>query len=171
MEEVGEHAHGGRPAVGNARGAEEGERIHHEEIGGYAVHDQPPCLLLQPVALLEASLRLVLQHTAYEVEAEDGERDDVGPGRAVPEARDEEGEEDGEAPPRHACRAAHHGVVEVVHEPGGERDVVALPEVLHAGGVEVGVAEVVHQAESHDAGAANGDVAVAGKVAVDLEAV
>ena len=120
VEKVGEHLHGGRPAVGDAGGTEEGQGIHHEEIGDDAVGDEPPRLLLQAVALLETSLGLVFQHADDEVDAENGERDDVGPGGTVPEARDEEGEEDGETPPRHACRAAHHGVVKVIHEPGGE---------------------------------------------------
>ena len=56
VEEVGEHLHGGRPAVGDAGGTEEGQGIHHEEVGDDTVADEPPRLLLQAVALLEASL-------------------------------------------------------------------------------------------------------------------
>jgi hypothetical protein len=46
--------------------------------------------------------------------------------------------------------------------------VPAPPEVLDVGG-EVGALEVDHQIEAHHAGSANGDVGVAGEVAVDLD--
>ena len=60
------------------------------------------------------------------------------------------------------------GNIDVVAEPAGERDVPATPEVGDVRG-KVGIAEVVRKVEAEEACRADGDVAVAREVGIDLE--
>ena len=60
--------------------------------------------------------------------------------------------------------------IEVVAQPGRQRDVPALPEVLWVGG-GVGRVEVAWEVIAEEHGAADRDVGVAGEVAVDLHGV
>ena len=53
-------------------------------------------------------------------------------------------------------------------EPGGEGDVPSSPEFRDVAG-EVGRFEVGHELDAKEFGGADGDVAVAGEIAVDLE--
>ena len=73
--------------------------------------------------------------------------DEEVPGEAVPEAAQEEGEDEGVAVGDGREGAAlGEGLEEVVGEPGGEADVPALPEVLQVGR-EIGGAEVFRNRE------------------------
>ncbi len=96
--------------------------------------------------------------------------DHEGPVCAVPDAAYREDYQGVESPARHGDAVAAERNVEVVAEPGGERDVPPPPEFLHAAR-QVGRVEVVDQREPHGAGAAEGDAGVAEEVAVDLERV
>ena len=69
-----------------------------------------------------------------------------------------------------AATVAPHRNVEVVAKPGGEGDVPTAPEVGDTVGL-VGGAEVGGNLEAHPEGDANGDVAVAGEVAIELQGI
>src|SRR5437867_740217 len=90
------------------------------------------------------------------------------PGRAVPKAAEHHRQEQVaiglDAPPAVAAERD----VEVIAEPGRQRDVPAKPEVA---GVqrEVRQLEIYHELESHELRNAARDVGVAREVAVDLE--
>ena len=92
------------------------------------------------------------------------------PGGAVPEPRHDHGQEIVEQGPRLPLPVAAQGDVDVVPEPGGERDVPAAPELREVERA-VGVEEVVVQAETHQRGDADGEVGVAGEIKVDLHRV
>ena len=64
--------------------------------------------------------------------------------------------------------AATEGNVDVVTEPGGEGNVPATPELGDVA-AEIGHVEIAAQADAEEFGTADGDVAVAGEVAVDLD--
>ena len=80
-----------------------------------------------------------------------------GPIRAVPKARDEEDDEGVANALEGGATAAAKGDVEVVAEPGGQRDVPPAPELRDVAR-EVRVAEVGHQADAEELGATDGDV-------------
>ena len=69
-----------------------------------------------------------------------------------------------------ALAVASQGNVQVIPEPGGQADVPPPPELLD-GGADVGVVEVFQKLEAEHAPQADGHVAVAGEVEVDLQAV
>ena len=106
-----------------------------------------------------------------ETEAVEGSPDEERPGDAVPEAAEQEGDEEGgaiaEAEP---LATLGDGIEDVVGEPGGEGDVPALPEVLEVEG-EVRTAEVLRQFDAEEEGDAEGEVGVAGEVEEELEGV
>ena len=64
--------------------------------------------------------------------------------------------------------AATHGNVDIVTEPGGEGNVPATPELGDVA-AEIGHVEIASQVDAEEFGTADGDVAVAGEVAVDLD--
>ena len=87
----------------------------------------------------------------------------------MPESAQEEGGEGVQRVAQRRTAVAAEGDIDVVPKPCHQRDVPAAPEVAHGGG-EVGSAEILHQLDAEEAGAAHGDVAVAREVAVDLDA-
>ena len=91
-----------------------------------------------------------------------------GPVGAVPETAEQEDDEGVAYDFGLADAAAAEGDIDVVAEPGGEGDVPAAPELGDVA-AEVGHVEVAPQADTEEFGAADGDVAIAGEVAVDLE--
>ena len=94
-----------------------------------------------------------------------GEESPVG---AMPEAADEE---DDKGVAHHlplADTTAAQRDVDVVTEPGGQRDMPAAPELGNVA-AEIGVGEVAAQADSEELGGTDGDIAVACEVAVNLE--
>ena len=94
--------------------------------------------------------------------------EDEGPRGAVPESADEEdGEGVAQLEGARTAVAAERDI-DVVAQPRHQGDVPAAPEVGDAGG-EIGCAEVLHEFDAEEAGAAHGDVGVAGEVAVDLD--
>src|SRR5262245_17501523 len=58
--------------------------------------------------------------------------------------------------------------IQIIAQPGGETNVPAPPKIAWVGG-EIGLPEVDHQIEAHQLGQTQGDVAVAGEIAVDLQ--
>ncbi len=111
---------------------------------------------------------LTPQEQGQEIERVEEPPDDEGPVGAMPESAHDENDERIADLHADAAAAAAQGDVEVVAEPGGQRDVPAPPELGDVAG-EVGVGEIAHQVEAEQPGGADGDVGVAGEVAVDLE--
>ena len=83
------------------------------------------------MAFLPLLLPFLLEEANHEIKAENTETCHICPIGSVPESGDEEGDENAETPPVFVDAAAHHGVVDIVHEPCGKRDVVAFPIFLH----------------------------------------
>ena len=86
----------------------------------------------------------------------------------MPQAGDEEHDEDIQAGAAFPLPAAPQGEVEVILKPAGKADVPPPPELFDGLG-EVGAVEVLHQLEAQHFGGAPGDVGIGGEVAVDLE--
>ena len=93
-----------------------------------------------------------------------------GPGRAVPESAQEKGEEKVRQHSGEAFAVAAQRNVQIVAQPTGQGDVPATPEVLNVGGL-VGRVEVLRQVNVEEERAADGHVAVSGKVEVQLQGV
>ena len=94
--------------------------------------------------------------------------EEEGPVGAMPQPTDQEDDKGvGDGAPT-AGTAAAEGNVEVVAEPGGERDMPAAPELGDIA-AEVGDIEVAPQADTEEFGTSDGDVAVAGEVGIDLD--
>ena len=91
-----------------------------------------------------------------------------GPIGAVPKSTHQEDDEDvaDRFPLAHARTAQWD--VEVIAEPRRKRDVPTTPEFRNVAG-EVGRLEVGHELDAKELGGADGDVAVPGKIPVDLE--
>ena len=96
-----------------------------------------------------------------------GTKDNEGPIRTMPEARQDHGNKEilGSFPV--APCAATERYVQIIAEPGAQADVPAAPEILEAIGKER-LAKVDHEMEAEQLGAATSDVAVAAKVSVNL---
>src|SRR5690606_18529901 len=90
------------------------------------------------------------------------------PAGAMPQAADHKHNKHIHDMPRHPHPASAKGYIEIVPEPGGERDMPAAPEILD-GGREVWPAEVLHQIDAEHPGGADGDARIAREVAIDLE--
>ena len=90
-----------------------------------------------------------------------------GPRRPVPEAAEDEGDDEVRVGRHPAAAVPRQGEEDVVAEPGRERDVPAPPELREVGG-PVGRVEVLLEAEAEEERRADGDVAVAGEVRPDL---
>jgi hypothetical protein len=73
----------------------------------------------------------------------------------VPEAADEHGGHQGEVGAHVSVAAAAEGDVEIVAEPGGERDAPAAPEVGEADG-RVGKAEIIRESKPQAQGGTDG---------------
>ena len=104
----------------------------------------------------------------------------------MPEAGEEEGDEQGNHLRQHDTHAAvadlfpkipgeaaelligGKRVEDIVLEPARETDMPAGPELRYCAG-HIRQPEILHEPDAHDAGAAHGDVGVAGEVAVNLE--
>src|SRR5438093_10004681 len=92
------------------------------------------------------------------------------PARAVPEATQQHRHHEiAIGPPRPAAVAAE-GDVEVVPQPARQRDVPSRPELAEAAR-KVRAIEVDPEIETEDSRQADGDVRVAGEIAVDLKGV
>ncbi len=96
--------------------------------------------------------------------------EDEGPAGPVPEAAEQKHHRLVQALPGRAPPAAPQGDVQVVPEPGGQRDVPPAPE-LGDGGGDVGVLEVLRRVKAQHLSQADGHVAVPGEVEVDLNGV
>ena len=92
------------------------------------------------------------------------------PAGPVPQAAEEEDGQQVEIDPRLRDPAAAQRDVDVVAEPGGERDVPAPPEVLHGAG-DVGIVEVLDELEAQHPPQPDGHVRVAREIEVDLQRV
>ena len=92
------------------------------------------------------------------------------PARAVPQAAEEEHRDQVAVHPRRRHAVAAERDVEVVAEPGRQRDVPAPPELLHRVG-DVRLAEVLREAEAEHPAEPDRHVRVAGEVEVDLQRV
>ena len=90
------------------------------------------------------------------------------PVRAVPQAGDQERDQQVQPPPALPLAIAAERDVQVVAEPGGQRNVPATPEVADARR-KIRRIEVLHQVEAEDLCRADRDHRVAAEVAVDLQ--
>ena len=93
--------------------------------------------------------------------------EDEGPGGTVPKARNEKDDKDVKKLTGLAASVSAEGNIEIVAEPGGKGDVPARPELLD-GGCRLGVIEVFHKTNAHNSRAADGNIGVAGEVAINL---
>lgn len=147
-EDPGEHREG--------EGAGHGDRL--------AGRGQVP----SPGDRLQVPAVFLCEQQRQEVEGVERSPDEEGPVGAVPEAAHQKDYE-GVADAHHqGAAAASQRDVEVIAEPGGEGDVPPPPELCDVAR-EVGVGEVAHQVDAEEAGGTDGDVGVAGEVAVDLK--
>lgn len=99
------------------------------------------------------------------MECTPGEEGPVGP---MPEATDKKDDKRVAHHLGFAYTAAAQRDVDIVAEPGGERDVPAAPELGNVA-AEIGYLEVTHQVDAEEFGAADGNVAIAREVTVNLD--
>ena len=92
------------------------------------------------------------------------------PTGAVPQAAQEEDQQQIEIDPRQRNAAAAQGNVDVIPQPRGKRYMPAPPEVLDRTG-DIGVVEVLHELEAQHAAQSDRHVRVTGKVKVYLQRV
>src|SRR5690554_4264589 len=92
------------------------------------------------------------------------------PCRAMPDAAEKHGEEEIAIGLHLAAAIATQWYIEIVAEPGGERDVPAPPEILKARRT-VGLVEVIEKAIAKQRRNADGNVAIARQVAIDLHGI
>src|SRR5262249_8357604 len=135
----GEAGHGREEASRLAQGfgAEEHPADHEDEDGIRVPRGRPqPLEQAAEAEALEHEEAAVIEPPCHE-----------GPGRAVPEAAEEEDEPEVEIRAGGAVTVAPEGDVEIVAEPRGERDVPPAPELRHRlrG---VGVVEIFREAEA-----------------------
>ena len=86
----------------------------------------------------------------------------------MPQSAHGKNNEQVEEPVPSVYATAAKGDVDVVSEPRGERDVPTAPE-LRNGFRQIGLTEVLHQVEAQYTGGSDGDIGIAGEVAVDLK--
>ena len=116
-----------------------------------------------------ADMRAIPAVPAKEKPPDAAPQDEV-PGGSVPQPADEHGQE--QVPvdfPRRAA-AATNREVEVLHKPGGQAHVPALPELAHIAR-EIGQVKVFRQTDPEHPAAADGHVRVPGKVQIELQGV
>ena len=97
-----------------------------------------------------------------------GTPDHEVPTAAMPQPAEQHGECEVSIRKQRATAIAPEGDVDVIAKPRRQGDVPAAPEVAHRRR-QVGAAEVLHEVDAEQARRADGDVAVAGEVAEDLE--
>lgn len=85
------------------------------------------------------------------------------PGATVPESAQREGDDQIAAAPKRAVAVAAERNVNVVPNPGAQRNVPARPEITQAGG-RVGVIKIFRQTEPEHLGKTEGDVGVAAEI-------
>ena len=93
----------------------------------------------------------------------------VGPSGTVPEPAEKEGDKGVQDLAGTGAAVATERDIDVVTQPGHQRDMPAAPEITDGGG-EIGCAEVLHQLDAEETGTADSNVGVAREVAVDLDA-
>jgi len=86
----------------------------------------------------------------------------------MPQAAEGEGDEQVKVPPPFPRPAASQGDIDIIPEPGHERDMPPPPEFGDRSRVK-GPVEVIHQAETHDLGRTDRNIRIAGKIAIDLK--
>ena len=96
-----------------------------------------------------------------------GAPDGVAPGRPVPEAAQEHHDEEVDVSAHRAAAVAAEGEVEVLAQPGAERDVPAPPELGQVTG-EIRMVEVQRELVTEQAGQPHRDEGVAGEIGVNL---
>ena len=96
--------------------------------------------------------------------------DEEGQGTAVPEAADQKGDKQVETVADPPGAAAAQRDVNIVPKPSGEGDVPTAPKFLYGKG-EVRTPKVCRQLHAEQSGTADGNVRIAGKVAVDLDGI
>ena len=138
--DVGQHKHEGDPQNFRAGKCLERRRDHP---GGKAINQDEDSIVQAP--------------------------EDKVPRRAVPEAGQKKDDQNIGRRPRRADVGAAERDVNVVANPGGQRDVPAPPEIRR-GFREVGVIEVLDQLKSEQSRCAAGDVGVCGEIGVNLHA-
>ena len=111
---------------------------------------------------------LPCEQQRQEVEGVERSPDEESPVGSMPEAAHKEDDEGVADARQEGAAAPSQRDVEVIAEPGGEGDVPPSPELCDVAR-EVGVGEVAHQVDAEEAGGTDGDVGVAGEVAVDLK--
>ena len=99
----------------------------------------------------------------------EGTPDHKRPIRAVPDAGDEEREEQVAVGQQPAAAVPAQGDVHVVAEPGRQADMPARPEFAQARR-QIGIVEIEDQVETHDLGHAACHVRVAAEIEEDLPA-
>ncbi len=92
------------------------------------------------------------------------------PASPVPEAADQEDDQNVAVRPGRSPAAAAQGKIQALPQEGGQGDVPPLPELRHRGAA-VGGVEVHRQADAEEPGHTGGDVAVAGEIKVQLEGI
>ena len=127
----------------------------------------------QPRACPRRARFLFISHAPQEPvpgqgQAVQGAPEDEGQTRPVPQAAQEHGQHQVQIGPTPAFAVAAQGDVEIIPQPGGQRDMPAPPEIPGADR-QVGQAEVDRQVVTHHPGRADGHVGVAGEVAVYLD--
>ncbi len=93
--------------------------------------------------------------------------DQKGPVGAVPESADKEYDHDVDVFPECSLSVTAQGNIEVIAEPGRQRNVPPMPEFTDAPG-KIGLSEIVHETKSHDLSAPLCNQGVGRKVTVDL---
>ena len=157
-----------RQKIARAVGAEEDPREADENERPESLpQDKEEGILLDTERLVECQTRLSRDHTDDLINTVQTAPDNEGPACTVPEAADEEYEEKVEIMSCLGATVTAERYVEIIAEPGGKTDVPSRPEFLD-GSCSVGAVEVLHEANAHDSRATDGDIRVAGEVAIDL---
>ena len=150
LDEVPEHA--------DALGSEHDPSEDHEVEG-----DEPA----QPSRRSEFALDRMIDDQADAVK---GSPDDKRPRGAVPESTEDHGDHQVSVGKEARAPAAAEGDVKEIAQEARQRHVPAPPEVPKAG-CAVWAVEVLGEHESHQQGQPDGNVGVAGEVAVDLRGI
>ena len=96
--------------------------------------------------------------------------EDEGPVRSVPNAGEEPDHQQVEKMPPGTYPIAAQGDVHIIPEPGGQRDVPPAPEIGN-GYRQIGLVEVLQEVEAKHPPQADGHIAVAGEIEIDLQSV
>lgn len=145
-----------------------GQRVGAEKYPTHA-HEEEGDPDLQRVALDTADreahpahdmiTRLSGRRTEDEVDAVQEAPDDKRPVGAMPESADSEGHHEVQVPARLGNPVSAHGIIDIIPELGGQRDMPAAPEFRDRFGV-IRIVEILHQPEPEDPSRADGDVGI-----------